>query len=149
MDQNNNNVVGVVGMNEFFICGIVNEGIQVFLWCLDGMKSEYWVCICGIDLDVFWQVDVEVCWDVIWIVQFDFQVEWVVEIVKVKCCFIVYFVVVWLFDQLCIVDNVEVFFVEVFQIMDFIDVVVFKCVFFFVVGLSSLQFLQSMSLSLI
>lgn len=126
-------------MNDFFTREKANEGIQLPLYLPNGLKSEHWVRIIGIDSDTFRAADIEARRDAVRIAQIDDPKAREEAIAKSKRDLVAVLVIDWSFPSPCTHEEVSNFFKEAPQIMDAIDQAASRRALFFANGSSSSQ----------
>lgn len=126
-------------MNDFFTREKANEGIQLPLYLPNGLKSEHWVRIIGIDSDIFRAADIEARRDAVRIAQIDEPKAREEAIAKSKRDLIAVLVIDWSFPHPCTHEAVSDFFKEAPQIMDAIDQAASRRALFFANGSNSSQ----------
>lgn len=132
-------------MEAFFTRAVANEGIQLPLYTPDGLKSEHWLRVRGIDSDEFRAAEADAKRDAFRIASLEDAHERSVKIAESKLRLISALVMGWSFDQPCTPEAVVSFFREAPQVADAVDTAASRRALFFAARSSSSESTPSMS----
>ena len=134
-------------MEEFYTRGRAEAGTKITLQTPEGVKTDHYLVVCGIDSDRFRQAEVEAKRKMLELAAEENEAKRAENLNSAKAELIASLVKDWSFEQECTRANVVAFLIEAPQIMEQIDRVTANRPLFFTMQSGSLENTQESSSS--